>query len=164
VHRVGRGFARIVSGDARPRAAKRRWPAVDLFPAVAVLALGLALIVLARRMPRRRTLLPWPAARGRRGARTAAERRSAVAVERLYRRTVSRLTRAGWPRRPSETPREYAVRLRASDAVSNDAFDRLTDRYAAARFGGHPVDDAMILTLGRELASGGVPAKMATPH
>jgi transglutaminase-like putative cysteine protease len=162
VHRVGRGFARIVSGETRARTAQRRWPMVDLVPALAVLALGIALIVVARRMPRRRTLLPWPASVGKRGMRTPAERRNAIAVERLYRRTVTRLTRAGWPRRPSETPREYAVRLRSCDAVANDAFDRLTDRYAAARFGGHPVDDEMILTLGRELASGGVPAKMAT--
>jgi transglutaminase-like putative cysteine protease len=73
-------------------------------------------------------------------------------VDRLYRKTLARLARAGWPRHPSETPREYAHRVRAAGLVPGDGFDRLTDRYAAARFGGHPVDAGDVAELSAKLA------------
>jgi hypothetical protein len=75
-------------------------------------------------------------------------------LDRLYRRTTERLRRRGWPRRPNETPHEYARRLQAGGVlVEGGAFQQLTDRYAAARFGGQPVDAAVIAPLGRALAA-----------
>ena len=103
-----------------------------------------------RRLRRRRLHgLPLGAAAGGAGARAP---RTDGAVERLYRRTLGRLSRLGWPRRPNETPHEYAARLRAAGPFAgDDAFDGLTARYAAARFGGQqPADDA-IAALGRTI-------------
>ena len=74
------------------------------------------------------------------------------AVERLYRRTLGRLARAGWPRRPNETPHEYAQRVRASGLISGDDFRQLTERYAAARFGGHDADEKVVAELAAKLA------------
>jgi len=73
-------------------------------------------------------------------------------VERLYRRTLGRLARAGCARRRNETPHEYAVRVRASGLISADHFHQLTERYAAARFGRHDTDDAVIAELAAKLA------------
>jgi transglutaminase-like putative cysteine protease len=82
--------------------------------------------------------------------------RTEGAVDRLYRRTVGRLTRLGWARRPNETPHEYAARLRvAGPFAGNDAFDDafggLTARYAAARFGGQQPADETVTALGRTI-------------
>ncbi len=73
------------------------------------------------------------------------------AINRLYRRTLGRLSRLGWARRPNETPHEYAIRLRATGPFTpDDAFDSLTSRYAAARFGGQqPAED--VSALGRAI-------------
>jgi hypothetical protein len=74
------------------------------------------------------------------------------AVDRLYRRTLRRLARLGWPRRPNETPHEYAARLRAAGPFARDqAFDGLTARYAAARFGGQQPADEAVAALGRTI-------------
>jgi hypothetical protein len=78
--------------------------------------------------------------------------RTEGAVDRLYRRTLRRLTRLGWPRRPNETPHEYATRLRvAGPFAGDDAFDGLTARYAAARFGGQQPADEAVAALGRTI-------------
>jgi transglutaminase-like putative cysteine protease len=77
-----------------------------------------------------------------------------AAIERLYRRTAKRLGRAGWPRYASETPREYARRVRHEGVYPGGDFDLLTERYAAARFGEHAVDDAFVADLAAKLASG----------
>jgi len=77
------------------------------------------------------------------------------AIDRLYRRTVQRLGRLGWPRRPNETPHEYAARLRASGQVTgSEAFDELTARYAAARFGAREPTDEAVAALGRTVLDG----------
>jgi hypothetical protein len=109
-----------------------------------VLALGL------RRAGQRRARgLPVVAA-GRAGP--LAPPRSEGAIDRLYRRTLGRLERLGWARRPSETPHEYAARLRAGGPFAgDDAFDRLTGRYAAARFGGQEPADEAVASLGRTI-------------
>jgi hypothetical protein len=73
-------------------------------------------------------------------------------IDRLYRRTLGRLARAGCPRRPNETPHEYAERVRASGLVAPDDFTQLTERYAAARFGGHDADDKVVAQLAAKLA------------
>ena len=78
--------------------------------------------------------------------------RTEGAVDRLYHRTLGRLARLGWPRRPNETPHEYAARLRtAGPFAADEAFDGLTARYAAARFGGQQPPDEAIAALGRTI-------------
>jgi transglutaminase-like putative cysteine protease len=120
-------------------------------PLIAAAICGLAaLLMIARRLRRRRA----PAAHGARdvtrGPIWMAPRLGAV--ERLYRRTLGRLARAGWPRLRNETPHEYARRLRASGLIAGDPFLQLTERYAAARFGGHDADDKVIAALAAKLA------------
>ena len=78
--------------------------------------------------------------------------RAEGAIDRLYRRTLGRLSRLGWPRRPNETPHEYASRLQAAGPFAKDAaFDSLTARYAAARFGGQQPADDTVAALGRTI-------------
>jgi protein-glutamine gamma-glutamyltransferase len=74
------------------------------------------------------------------------------AVERLYRRTLGRLARAGCPRRRNETPHEYAQRVRGSGLIAAESFARLTEWYAAARFGGHDADEESVAALAAKLA------------
>jgi hypothetical protein len=74
------------------------------------------------------------------------------AIDRLYRRTLGRLARAGCPRQPNETPHEYSARVRASGLVAPDDFSQLTERYTAARFGGHDADDKVVAQLAAKLA------------
>ena len=74
------------------------------------------------------------------------------AADRLYRRTLGRLARAGCPRRHNETPHEYALRVRRSGLISGDDFGQLTERYAAARFGGHDPDETVVAELAAKLA------------
>ena len=118
---------------------------------ILALAAASALVVLAlslqRAVRRRARNLPNIAPGG---SSAPARPRAEGAIDRLYRRTLGRLERLGWPRRPNETPHEYAARLRAAGAFGgDDSFDRLTGRYAAARFGGQePADDA-VAALGR---------------
>jgi len=120
-----------------------------LLIAAAVCALA-ALVLIARRLRRRRL-------HGARAPRDLA--RNPIwtaprlgAVERLYRRTLGRLARAGWPRHRNETPHEYARRVGASGLIAGDDFLRLTDRYAAARFGGHDADEKVLAELAAKLA------------
>ena len=112
----------------------------------ALTALGFA----ARRRRRRRAHgLPLGEAAGGTGARAP---RTDGALDRLYRRTLGRLSRLGWPRRPNETPHEYAARLRAAGPFArDDAFDGLTARYTAARFGDQQTADETVAALGRTI-------------
>jgi protein-glutamine gamma-glutamyltransferase len=127
-------------------------PAGQFLIATGVAAALAALALALRRAGRRRALgLPGSALAG---ATRLPPPRSDGAIDRLYRRTLGRLERLGWPRRASETPHEYAARLRAGGPFSgqfsgDDAFDRLTSRYAAARFGGQEPADEAVATLGR---------------
>ncbi len=119
---------------------------ISLLLAAALTALGFA----ARRRRRRHAHgLPLGATAGGTGGGAP---RADRAVDWLYRRTLGRLSRLGWPRRPNETPHEYASRLRATGPFAgDDAFDGLTARYTAARFGGQqPADDA-VAALGRTI-------------
>jgi transglutaminase-like putative cysteine protease len=109
-----------------------------------------ALLLFARRLRRRA---------GRAGRDTRAISRATVwtaprvgAIDRLYRRTLGRLARAGCPRQPNETPHEYSARVRASGLVAPDDFSQLTERYTAARFGGHDADDKVVAQLAAKLA------------
>jgi hypothetical protein len=119
------------------------------------LVVGSACLLLATLLAARR--LRWPRARTA-GTEHETLRRPLWtaprlgAVERLYRRTLGRLARAGYPRLRNETPHEYAQRVQASGVVSADDFRRLTEHYTAARFGGHDADDAVIAELAAKLA------------
>ena len=119
---------------------------MGLVLAAALTALGFAV----RRRRRRHAHGPRPGAgAGGTGVRAP---RTEGAVDRLYRRTLGRLSRLGWPRRPNETPHEYAARLRAAGPFAgDDAFDGLTARYAAARFGGQQPADETVAALGRTI-------------
>jgi len=120
--------------------------------AMIVGAVGLlaALVLVARRLRRRR----WGSARNARdiarGPIWTAPRLGPI--ERLYRRTLGRLARAGCARRLNETPHEYAERVRASGLIAADDFRLLTERYTAARFGGHDADDKLVADLAAKLA------------
>ncbi len=81
-------------------------------------------------------------------------------VGRLYRRCLERLSDAGFSRRPSETPREYAARVSEAGLGAADAFVRLTALYGHARFGRKEIQDAVVADLTRALAHLG-PARRA---
>jgi len=125
--------------------------------AMAAIALGLAL----RRSRRRHAHAePTAAISFGHGGR---KRRPDGAIDRLYRRALGRLAGVGWPRRPNETPHEYAERLRGAGLFVAGAFDALTDRYAEARFGGHAsshASDEVVAELGRTILAA---LSMASP-
>ena len=147
-HRAGRHL--VPFGGA---AGKRRWSPVAwaaLILVIAGIALGARLgrvwLRRARGGPRGMLARVWWG-----GADGMGE--ASGAIDRLYRRTTRRLSRAGWPRQASETPHEYARRLHNEGLPVAEEFDRLTDCYAAARFGGHPVADEVLQGLSAKLAA-----------
>jgi transglutaminase-like putative cysteine protease len=73
-------------------------------------------------------------------------------VNRLYRRAVGRLARAGFPRRAAETPREYAARVSDAGLAGSDALERLTELYTASRFGGRSVEAEVLRDVARRLS------------
>jgi hypothetical protein len=129
-------------GESGARAAGRRSPS-----SLALLALVLAAVVVlalaASRVgtPRRRA-----APRSRPPAA-----RSGAPVQRIYRRALDRLARAGLPRRPSETPREYAARVTEARVGGSDLLEQLTELYTSARFGRRRVDDDVLRDISRRL-------------
>lgn len=100
-----------------------------------------------------------------RGAIGSGDRRGsgprAVPVVRLYRRSLERLARRGLPRRPAETPHEFAERVRMSRVEGAEALERLTDLYAAARFGRRDIDADVVTSLARQLGNLGRPERPA---
>jgi transglutaminase-like putative cysteine protease len=102
----------------------------------------------------------WPTRRSGRGPARAAAARG-TPVQRLYDRALERLARAGLPRRRTETPREYAVRVAGAGLDAGSLLVELTELYTAARFGGRPVDREALGRLSRGLATLGriVPAR-----
>jgi hypothetical protein len=126
------------SDDGDPHPAKVPWKKI-----VAALAGAAALWSLLRRLVFRRRLAP-----GLEG-RTAGRRAGITPVARLYEKALRLLARRGLARRPSETPREFAMRVAASGVGGSDVLDRLTDLYTGARFGRRSVDDGPL----RELAA-----------
>jgi hypothetical protein len=90
-----------------------------------------AVPALARRLRRRqsRTVLHQ-----RTGRRTPRDQ-----VLEHYLVTLERAREAGWPRRSSQTPREYEVALSAHLVEGQDAMARLTDAFVLARYSTHPI-------------------------
>jgi transglutaminase-like putative cysteine protease len=76
---------------------------------------------------------------------------SAAPVQRLYARALERLARAGLRRGRSETPREFAARVRDAGADGEATLAELTELYTAARFGGRPVTREQLRGLARRL-------------
>jgi transglutaminase-like putative cysteine protease len=140
-------LARRAGRHLAPRAAHDPARIATIVAGACVLA---AFLFAARRWRRRRARSVRDAHEITRGPIWTASRLGPV--ERLYRRTLGRLARAGCPRRPNETPHEYAERVGTSGLISDDDFRQLTERYAAARFGGHDADDNVIADLAAKLA------------
>ncbi len=140
-------LARRAGRHLVPRAAHA--PA-RIFTMAAGACLLAGLLLAARRLRRRRARSVHDAHEITRSPIWTAPRLGAV--ERLYRRTLGRLARAGCARRSNETPHEYAQRVRASGLISADDFRQLTERYAAARFGGHDADEKVVAELAAKLA------------
>jgi transglutaminase-like putative cysteine protease len=94
----------------------------------------------------------WPTrAPGRSSARAAPV--SGAPVQRLYARALARLARLGLPRARVETPREYATRVAGAGLDGTATLAELTELYAAARFGGRPVDRETLKRLARRVPS-----------
>jgi hypothetical protein len=96
-------------------------------------------------------------------ARGAAAVDQTAPIFRLYRRSLRRLVRRGYLRRPSETPREFAERLATANIRGTEAMERLTDLYGAARFGGQAIDEEVVADLARDLAVLGNPHPPTPP-
>jgi transglutaminase-like putative cysteine protease len=107
---------------------------------------ALAALTLLIRYLRRRVRLSRPFAR--KGARNT---RSGPRIYRLYQTTLVRLSKRGWTRAPSETPREFAARMRAAALPGNAALSDLSEHYAAARFGDREVPETVATELERAL-------------
>ena len=138
--RAGRHLAAPAAHASR-RASCRSCVAVCVLP---------VLVLVARRLRRRRAHAVRDAHDVTRSPVWTAPRLGAI--ERLYRRTLGRLARAGWPRRRNETPHEYALRVGGSGLIAADGFSQLTERYTAARFGGHDADEKLVAELAAKLA------------
>jgi transglutaminase-like putative cysteine protease len=109
--------------------------------------------------------LLWRLRRRLRGARAPAQRRSARGgppVFRLYHKELDRLSARGWPRRPAETPDEFAARLVEAAVTGAEAFEQLTGLYAAARYGEREIPDGALAALAPGLADLGRPRKSET--
>src|SRR6185436_2913920 len=124
----GLGFGAVE--PALPRGGVPGWALV--FAAVAVVAAAASRV--------------WPsrdpgATRARRAPPTGAP------VQRLYASALDRLGRAGLPRGKTETPREYAARVRDAGADGDATLAELTELYTAARFGGRAVDREQVRRL-----------------
>lgn len=130
-------------GDSHP--SKVPWKKV-----LAALAGTAALWSLVRRLVFRRGLAP-----GLEG-RPIAPRGGTTPVARLYEKALRHLARRGLPRRPSETPREFATRVAASGTGGSDVLARLTDLYTGARFGRRTVGDQSLRELAARLSELGV--------
>ena len=132
---------------AAPAAHASRTRIVSIVVAACLLPV---LVLVARRLRRRRAHAVRDAHDVTRSPVWTAPRLGAI--ERLYRRTLGRLARAGWPRRRNETPHEYALRVGGSGLIAADGFSQLTERYTAARFGGHDADEKLVAELAAKLA------------
>ncbi|MBN2574098.1 MAG: DUF3488 domain-containing protein [Deltaproteobacteria bacterium] len=118
--------------------------------ALVVTAVVLLAIVL---VSQRKRLLRWR----RRYETAAARQRTAKPVVRIYQTTLARLSAAGAPRLPSETPHEYLARLKQRPLQGEPVFSDLTDAYAGARYGDIEVPPEAVARLRRDSAQIGLP-------
>ena len=98
--------------------------------------------------------LGWRLRRKWRPQSTQAQKRAARGgppIFRLYHKVLDRLSARGWPRRPAETPDEFAARLTEARVQGAEAFLKLTQLYTAARYGAREVPETALAELGPEL-------------
>ncbi len=144
----GAGDTAEESSNRGPASAASRWG-----PLLLAVALGFALLALAAQRPRT-TTVPVPSDLvddAERAPRGAAEPRPSPAaplgddprsrVLRAYARMEGELGAVGWPRRPTEAPGEYRMRVGRAVPSTASAIGRLTADYEVARFADHPVDE-----------------------
>jgi hypothetical protein len=128
----GEGWARLKSALASPE----KWFSWKGGAAATLLFASICgLIWLSRRAMRLARL------RYRRSQSDAA----AVVDVPFFRRLMDRLGRAGWNRKTSQTPREFATQLAGAESLRTSGSQTLppllTERYYAARFGDRPISE-----------------------
>jgi hypothetical protein len=116
---------------------------------LAILLRDLGLLLRLLRRPARRALAQAVAlqrlagsaarARGRRHGRIDWTQPRAVIIA-LYLAILALAARRGYPRRPGQTPGEYARELAARIPAANAALTTLTETFAAARYSQAPMD------------------------
>jgi transglutaminase-like putative cysteine protease len=126
----------------------------DLKLAGLLTAAAVVAVVLWRLRRRLRFDLPMRAGRPARGG---------PPIFRLYARTIDRLAGRGFPRRPAETPDEFAARLAAADVPGADVMRRLTSQYALARYGGREIPDPVVEALRAESEAIARPGRTEPP-
>lgn len=136
VRRVAR---RLGLGGGGWSGAARRVPGWALVLAAVTALAALASRRWSRALPGRS--LAWTQAGGR-----------DAPVNRLYRRALGRMARAGFPRHPTETPREYAARVTNAGISGSDTLERLTELYTASRFGGRQVEGEVLKDVAHRLS------------
>ena len=146
---LGRGMG--VSSAPPGSGGSTPWPWKRMGLLAALLASGAAVWIRLARRRRRATPGAVSAGMGHQ------------AVGRLYRRCLERLSEGGVPRRPSETPREYASRVMTAGLEAADTFSGLTDLYLQARFGRKEIPDAIVADLAKALARLGASCPVPPP-
>jgi hypothetical protein len=73
------------------------------------------------------------------------------AIIALYVGALRLAARRGSPRRPGQTPHEYAAEVGERLPHARDALASMTETFVAVRYGGHPADDSLVARM-QELA------------
>lgn len=138
-HRLGQklGFRGRGYLPGGPRTRLTRKQALE-FTGIVVLAIAL--------VSQRKRLLWW---RRRTGFDRLGQAGAAPVVS-IYQATLARLSVAGLPRMPWETPHEYLTRLRKSPLEGAAIFEDLTEAYTSARYGDIEVAPEALARLRRE--------------
>ncbi len=122
------------------------------------IAVGLVVVLVA-------VFVWWRRRRSRRARDPRARRRttspSAREATRLYQRLEKQLAGIGFPRAPSDTPKEHAESLREHELQGQEVIEEITEAYLAARYGGGTMDAAERRSLERRL--GEIAASKARP-
>jgi Domain of unknown function (DUF4129) len=69
------------------------------------------------------------------------------AIIALYVAALRLAARRGYPRRPSQTPHEYAAEVSERLPQARDALGSLTETFVAVRYGGHAADDSLVARM-----------------
>ena len=69
------------------------------------------------------------------------------AIIALYVAALQLAARRGYPRRPGQTPHEYAAEVGERLPRARDALGRMTETFVTVRYGGHPADDSLVARM-----------------
>jgi hypothetical protein len=69
------------------------------------------------------------------------------AIIALYVAVLQLAARRGYPRRPGQTPHEYAAEVGGRLPQARDALGRMTETFVAVRYGGHAADDSLVARM-----------------